>query len=81
MGKWKLIVEKFEKAIINSISSFLNFIGIKIFSIDSPCIKVPKYVLSTKDSMKLNILFLLIGIIIGAGTILQIARFYPIHWN
>lgn len=77
----QFICRKIDDWIVSSIISFLNFIGVKVFSINSPCARVPKYVVSTKDAGKLNIIFLIMGIIIGMGTLLLIGRFYPIHWN
>lgn len=77
----KFIGRKIDDWVVSSIISFLDFIGVKVFTINSPCVRVPKYVMSTKDAGKLNIIFLIMGIIIGVGTLLQIARFYPVHWN
>ena len=81
MDKLRFICRKIDNWMVSAIISLLDFIGVKVFTINSPCARVPKYVVSTKDAGKLNIIFLIMGIIIGAGTLLSIARFYPIHWN
>lgn len=77
----KFICGKNDDWVVSTLIYFLDFIGVKVFTINHPCKKLPKYVLSTKDAGKLNIIFLIMGIIIGTGILLSIARFHPIEWK